>query len=166
MSTKWMSVHVVWRGVSMRKRGFEIVSSFAGEGIVLPQRKTRSSAGYDIAAAAEVTLPPGRVTLVPTGLKAYMCPDEVLIVSIRSSIALHHALMLANGIGVIDADYYGNDENEGHIQIAVMNLGKAPVVLAKGERIAQGVFSRYLLTDDDDAAGRRFGGFGSTGRSG
>ncbi len=149
----------------MRKRGFEVVTAFQGKGISLPQRKTSAAAGYDLAAAVETVLPPGKVTLVPTGLKAYMQPDEVLCLSIRSSMALRHAVLLANGIGVIDADYYGNAENEGHIQIAVLNLGSKPFTVQKGERIAQGVFSRYLLTDDDEAEGARLGGFGSTGRS-
>lgn len=148
----------------MKQRGFEVVTAYAGQGIALPQRKTAASAGYDLAAAADTVLSPGRVTLVPTGLKAYMQPGEVLCISIRSSMALRHSLLLANGIGVIDADYYGNEQNEGHIQVAVLNLGTSSLTVHKGERLAQGVFSRYLVTDDDAAGGIRKGGFGSTGR--
>ena len=148
----------------MKQRGFEVVTAYAGQGIALPQRKTAASAGYDLAAAADTVLSPGRVTLVPPGLKAYMQPGEVLCISIRSSMALRHSLLLANGIGVIDADYYGNEQNEGHIQVAVLNLGTSPLTVHKGERLAQGIFSRYLVTDDDAAGGIRKGGFGSTGR--
>lgn len=148
----------------MKRRGFEVVTSFAGQGITLPRRRTVASAGYDLAAAEDTVLPPGRVTLVPTGLKAYMQADEVLCLSIRSSMALRHSLLLANGIGVIDADYYGNEKNEGHIEIAVLNLGQTALTVRKGERVAQGIFSRYLVTDDDAAEGKRAGGFGSTGR--
>ncbi|NMD98095.1 dUTP diphosphatase [Selenomonas bovis] len=148
----------------MKQRGFEVVTAYAGQGIALPQRKTAASAGYDLAAAADTVLSPGRVTLVPTGLKAYMQPGEVLCISIRSSMALRQSLLLANGIGVIDADYYGNEQNEGHIQVAVLNLGTSPLTVHKGERLAQGIFSHYLVTDDDAAGGIRKGGFGSTGR--
>ena len=96
---------------------------------------------------------------MPTGVKAYMQENEVLLVYIRSSAAFKKHLMLMNGVGVIDADYYGNAENEGHILIPIFNYGAA------GERIAQGIFTTYL-TVDGDAAGHgaaRTGGFGSTG---
>ena len=88
----------------MRKRGFERVSRY-GADIRLPERKTAASAGYDIEAAADVTIVPGATVLVPTGLKAYMQPGEVLMLAIRSSLAAKRGLCLANGIGVIDADY-------------------------------------------------------------
>ena len=123
----------------MRKRGFERVSRY-GADIRLPERKTAASAGYDIEAAADVTIVPGATVLVPTGLKAYMQPGEVLMLAIRSSLAAKRGLCLANGIGVIDADYYDNPLNEGHIQVAIRNGGTEPVALAKGERIAQGLF--------------------------
>lgn len=148
---------------SSRGRRFAPIAAYAGK-VRLPERKTARSAGYDLAAAADVVLEPGKVALVPTGLKAYMEPDEVLLLTIRSSLAVKRGLMLANGVGVIDADYADNPENEGHIQVAMVNLGSSPVHLAKGERVAQGIFVKYLTTDDDQAAGVRTGGFGSTGR--
>jgi len=148
---------------SSRGRRFAPVAAYAGQ-VSLPERKTARSAGYDLAAAADVVLEPGQVVLVPTGLKAYMEPDEVLLLTIRSSLAVKRGLMLANGVGVIDADYADNPDNEGHIQVAMVNLGSLPVHLAKGERIAQGIFLKYLSTCDDHAAGERTGGFGSTGR--
>ena len=141
----------------MRKRGFERVSKYSAENILLPGRKTAASAGYDIAAAEAALIAPGAVALVPTGLKAYMQQGEVLVLAIRSSLAAKRGLCLANGIGIIDADYF---------QVAVRNLGTQPVAIAAGERIAQGVFLPYL-TVDGDAAGEgaeRTGGFGSTGR--
>lgn len=151
----------------MRERGFEIVSAWRGLGIKLPARKTARSAGYDIEAGIDVVLAPGQTALVPTGVKAYMLPDEVLYIYIRSSIAVKKGLALSNAVGVIDADYYNNADNEGHIYIALTNYGERAVTLAKGERIAQGIFQKYL-TVDGDAAGdgaERAGGFGSTGES-
>lgn len=149
----------------MRKRGFEIVSTYRAEGIHLPERKTKAAAGYDIEAAADTVLLPRQVALVPTGIKAYMQPDEYLGVHIRSSFSIKNAVSLANGQGVIDADYYNNADNEGHIMIAVLHHGDKVVVVKKGMRIAQGIFYKYL-TADGDAGGSgadRSGGFGSTG---
>lgn len=150
----------------MRKRGFEWVTRWAEAGIRLPMRKTAASAGYDIEAAEGVTIAPGDMVRVPTGLKAYMQPDEVLVLAIRSSLAVKRGLALANGIGIIDADYYDNPENEGHIEVAVRNLGAEPASVKKGERIAQGIFLPYLAIDGDTAGegAPRTGGFGSTGR--
>lgn len=131
---------------------------------ILPTRKTALSAGYDLAAAGPVRIEPGEVALVPTGLKAYMGPGEVLVLAVRSGLAVKRRLALANGIGVIDADYVDNPENEGHILIALENRGREAVELAPGERIAQGLFLPYLTTADDEPGGAREGGFGSTGR--
>ena len=149
----------------MRKRGFEIVSAYVDKGVRLPQRKTGASAGYDIEAAADVVLQPRAVGLVPTGLKAYMQADEYLGIHIRSGFSIKNAVSLVNGQGVIDADYYGNAENEGHIMIAMFNCGSEVVRIARGTRVAQGVFYKYL-TADGDVAGEgapRCGGMGSTG---
>ena len=149
-----------------RRRGFEVVSDYEGQGIRLPERKTASSAGYDLEAAVGCIVPPGELTLVPTGLKAYMQPDEVLSIHIRSSMAVRQKLVLMNSVGVVDADYYNTPDNEGHIFIAVWNRGQEPVALKKGERIAQGIFIRYLTADADKAGqgAERLGGFGSTGQ--
>ncbi len=149
----------------MKTRGFEIVSVYRTAGIHLPERKTGASTGYDFAAAETVEIAAGASALIPTGVKAYMQPDEVLLIYIRSSAALKKHLMLMNSVGVIDADYYGNAENEGHIYIPLYNYGKEPVRIAAGERIAQGIFTRYLTVDGDMAGcgEARAGGFGSTG---
>lgn len=147
----------------MAERRFAPVTGWE-ERAILPTRKTALSAGYDLAAAEAVRIEPGAVALVPTGLKAYMGPGEVLLLAVRSSLAVKRRLALANAIGVIDADYVDNPENEGHILIALENRGGEPVSLAAGERVAQGLFLPYLTVADDEADGRRVGGFGSTGR--
>lgn len=145
-----------------RNRGFEPIAGFAH--ISLPERKTAFSAGYDIAAAEDIILEAGSVTIVPTGLKAYMQDDEYLGIHIRSSIAIKHQLSLINGQGIIDADYYNNSENEGHIMIAIMNHAASAVKLEKNMRIAQGIFMKYLQVDADRAQAIRTGGMGSTGK--
>lgn len=147
----------------MTERRFAPVRAYEGR-VRLPQRKTRHSAGYDLEAAEEVTVQPGQVALVPTGLKAYMGEGEVLLLAVRSSLAVKRRLALANGIGVIDADYADNPDNEGHILVAVVNLGTEPVTIARGERVAQGIFVNYLTVAGDQPGGQRVGGIGSTGR--
>ena len=144
-------------------RCFEIVSDYICEDIKLPTRKTKTSAGYDIESARDVIISPGCTELIPTGLKAYMNDDEFLAIHVRSSVGIKRGLVLANGTGIIDSDYYNNLDNEGHIMIALLNFGKETVTLDKGERVAQGIFSKYLITNDDDATGVRTGGIGSTG---
>ena len=150
----------------MRVRGFEKISKYKDVDFPMPARKTKTSAGYDIFVPEDVALRPGRLVMVPTGVKAYMQPDEFLGVHIRSSMAVKKGLRLLNNVGIIDADYYNNPDNEGHIMLAIMNTGMQPLVLKKGERVAQGIFYKYLTTDDDGKAEKedRSGGFGSTGR--
>lgn len=147
----------------MSLRGFERVVTADFPNAVIPRRKTRHSAGYDISAAVTVEIAPKAVALVPTGIKAYMQSDEYLGLHIRSGLAVKQSLMLVNGQGIVDCDYYDNSDNEGHIMIAVINMGVAPAVINAGDRIAQGIFYKYLLADDDQAYVERTGGFGSTG---
>lgn len=144
-------------------RGFEVITAYEDKDIHLPTRKTTESAGYDLECAEVVTLAPGELKLIPTGIKAFMAYDEYLAIHIRSSMAIKRRLALVNSTGIIDSDYYNNEDNEGHIMIAVLNYGTEPVHLEKGERVAQGIFSKYLITNDDDATGVRTGGIGSTG---
>lgn len=101
-------------------------------------------------------------TLVPTGIKCEMPEDMYLELSVRSSCPLKHWLILANGVGIIDADYYNNPDNEGHIYFQIINLAPFPILLKKGDAIGQGIFKKYYLTDDDTVQGKRTGGFGST----
>lgn len=148
----------------MRARGFEIVSAYADKNIHAPERKTSNSAGYDLEAAEDITVWPYEIAVVPTGLKAYMGSNEYLSIFIRSSLAFKKGLMLANNTGIIDSDYYNNPDNEGHLMIGLYNTGTSPVSIKKGERVAQGIFMKYLTCDDDCASGQRVGGIGSTGK--
>jgi len=148
----------------MRIRGFEIVSAYKDKGIELPKRATAQSAGYDIASAENFTLPARKISMVPTGLKAYMNFNEYLSIVLRSSMAIKYQLMIAQNVGIIDADYYNNPENEGHIFISVLNYSNTGLTIAKGERIAQAIFMQYFYTDKDIfSKAIRTGGFGSTG---
>lgn len=148
---------------NMRTRGFEIVSVYADQDIHVPERKTSNSAGYDLEAAEDITVWPSEIVVVPTGLKAYMGSNEYLSIFIRSSLAFTKGLMLANNTGIIDSDYYNNPDNEGHLMIGMYNAGTSPVYIKKGERVAQGIFMKYLTCDNDCASGKRVGGIGSTG---
>ena len=150
----------------MKIRGFEKVAKYAYVDFPMLERKTELSAGYDFCLPEEVTLEPGKLQLVPTGVKAYMQAGEWLGMHIRSSMAVKKRLMLVNNVGIIDADYYNNADNEGHIMLALLNMGSEPVVLPKGERVAQGIFYNYLTADGDDKVAKavRGGGFGSTGK--
>ncbi|HHX51852.1 MAG TPA: dUTP diphosphatase [Clostridia bacterium] len=143
-------------------RRFAVVTAYEHRDINLPRRKTRWSAGYDLESAINTRVGPGETVLVPTGLKAYMEQDEVLQVYIRSSLSIKSGLRLANGTGIIDADYVDNPENEGHIQLAIWNSSQQEVTIKKGQAVAQGIFLKYLVTNDDEAGGWRTGGFGST----
>lgn len=133
--------------------------------IQLPSRGSRHSAGYDLHTPTAFMLVPGATTVIVTDLKAYMLPDEVLSVFPRSSVGLR-GVMLSNTVGIVDADYYANADNDGNIRLSLHNIGPEPFTARAGDRIAQAVFTRYLLADGDDlAAGpQRQGGHGHTGR--
>ena len=150
---------------NIKERGFETVTAYARQGINLPKRKTGRSAGYDIEAAEDTVLVPHKVVLVPTGLKAYMQPDEYLGIHVRSGISIKNCISCINSQGIIDADYYNNPDNEGHIMVPLINHGDGELLIAKGTRIAQGIFYKYLTVDGDMAGSgaERKGGFGSTG---
>ena len=147
-------------------RGFEIAKGFEDKNINLPERKTKYSAGYDVECAEDVIIPSFKKgmkpTLVKTGIKAYMQDNEYLMLVNRSSNPGKKGLVLANSVGIIDKDYYGNPDNDGHFMFAVYNIKEDDVEVKKGECIGQAIFQKYLVTDDDDAQGERMGGFGST----
>ena len=148
----------------MKTRGFEVCKGFKDKDINLPVRKTKYSAGYDIECAEDTVIPSKSVvpTLIPTGLKAYMLDDEVLYLYNRSSNPKKKGLILANSVGVVDKDYYGNPDNDGHIMFAFYNIKDEDITIKKGEAIGQGVFAKYLIVDEDRSEGERTGGFGST----
>lgn len=235
-------------------RGFEVVSKYEGQGINLPKRSTKGSAGYDFESAEDVTIPgtwrvirevgdfvehmtdlsasildstenttlaeevyalekefdiagtlggnevedlpleimkklreiiqasllevdidfgkdleaiikKGQPKLVKTGIKAFMQPDEILSMFNRSSGPIKRKLILTNGVGVVDSDYYNNPDNEGEIAFQFVNNGYDDIIIKKGERIGQGVFQKFLIaTEEDEVNGVRNGGHGSTGR--
>ena len=101
-------------------------------------------------------------TLVSTGVKCYLEEGYYLELSVRSSTPLKYWIILANSVGIIDADYADNPDNEGEIFFQVINLSPFPIQLKKGDIIGQGIIKRYEVTDDDKAEGERTGGFGST----
>ena len=146
-------------------RIFEVVSKYQNKNINIPYRATKGSAGYDLEAAERVVIRPNETKLVPVGLKACFSEDEVLLIFCRSSIALKRNLALPNGVGVIDSDYYNNEDNEGEIFVQLRNFGEIEQVIEKKERIAQGIFIKYLSTDNDQKSDIiRSGGFGSSGK--
>ncbi len=151
-----------------KKRGFEIAKGFEDKNINLPIRKTKYSAGYDVEAAEDTTIPSFKKgtnpTLIKTGIKAYMQDDEMLLLYNRSSNPKKKGLILANSVGVVDKDYYGNPDNDGHIMFAFYNIKEEDIEIKKGEAIGQAIFQKYLVTDDDEAEGERKGGFGSTNK--
>ncbi len=144
-------------------RKFEVIESFKHLNPVIPQRQTTHSAGYDFAALEEVSIKPGEIVFVKTGIKAMIPNNEVLLMYPRSSLSTKKGLMMSNGVGVIDADYYNNSNNEGHIMIPLYNMTKDVVLIAQHERIAQGIFQTYAKTIDDvPIDSKREGGFGSS----
>jgi dUTP pyrophosphatase len=149
----------------MKVRGFEVAKGYEDKDIHIPIRKTSHSAGYDVEAAEDIILPkyyPGiKPTLIPTGLKAYMMEDECLILLNRSS-GPKKGFLMANSIGLVDSDYYGNEENDGHIYFAYFNCSDHDIEIKKGDVIGQCMFQKFLLTDNDISKGKRKGGFGST----
>lgn len=172
------------------KRGFEVINLYQDKDICLPKRATHQAAGYDFEAAEDVVVPSIwknavkvilanlkliptnkeedwqsalKPVLVPTGIKAYMQADEYLQLTNRSSNPLKHFLVLPNGVGVVDADYYNNPNNEGHIYFQMSNFGLTDKHIKKGERIGQGIFLPFLKADGDETTNERSGGFGSSG---
>ena len=140
------------------KRHFEPIAGYTGP---LPKRATAYSAGYDIAAAETVVIKSGKIALIPTGIKVKLGRYEYLELVSRSSLPRKRYLVMPNSVGIIDSDFYPHE-----IMGQFLNIGQVPAVINAGDRIMQGIFRSYLLTDDDTATGARSGGFGSTGGSG
>ena len=151
---------------SYKIRGFEIIPEYKNliENIAgdqskfMPQRSTEGSAGYDIRSIEDVIIKNGDTALVSTGLTAYMQKDEELQIRCRSGLAVKK-IIVANSPGTIDSDYYGK-----HIKVILLNLSGEDFEISAGDRICQGVFSKYLVSDNDyPTSSTRNGGFGSTG---
>ena len=129
---------------------------------ILPIRKTEDSAGYDFFSPASTTILPGEQKLIWTNVKVSMPKGYVLEIYPRSSYGIKKGAILANTVGIIDADYYNNPDNEGNIGICLKNLGKDLIRIEKDDAIAQGIFKRYYITEDDHVVEKRVGGIGST----
>ena len=131
--------------------------------IELPVRATAGSAGYDFKTPWDIHLQPGESVRIPTGLRCRIAPGWVLLIAPKSGLGFKYRLQLDNTLGVIDEDYYGAD-NEGHIQIQITNDSRSGKILEipAGKAFAQGLFVPYGITEDDEAEGKRTGGFGST----
>ena len=115
----------------------------------IPKRQTKYAAGYDFEAIEDFVLKPGEIKKIPTGIKADMLDDEVLLLIVRSGMGFKYNVRLCNQVGVIDKDYYNNSDNEGHMFIALQNHGDKDYVVKKGDRICQGMFVKYLTVDDE-----------------
>lgn len=128
-----------------------------------PHRATIASAGYDFYSPIDFTLEPGQTIKIPTGIRAKMPEDYVLMLYPRSGLGFKYRIQLNNTVGVIDSDYY-NAKNEGHIMIKLTNDSNEGKILSvkRGEGISQGIFMQYGIVEDDDANEIRVGGFGST----
>lgn len=140
-------------------RKFEVVKNCPFP-VKLPKRSTAGSAGYDFFAAYPFAIGPGKTVFVKTWVKAKMPKDTVLLLFERSSWGFKKQVSIPNSVGVIDSDYYGNAENDGNIAFAFTNHGSEPLEVKVGDKIGQGIFLTFLLTDDDEANGERAGRYG------
>jgi len=131
--------------------------------VALPQYQTSGAAGFDLASSAHMTVQPGEVALVPTGLVIEVPAGHFLGIFARSSTPLKRGLMVANGVGIVDSDYCGTTDE---IRIEVVNFTAKPVTVHRGDRLAQGVILPYARADwhETEAPSRPArGGFGATG---
>ena len=171
-----------------KKRGFEIISFEQFEkdanklfenkysekelkqiyqNIKIPKRGSKNSAGYDFYSPFDFTLKPDEIKIIPTGIKSYMNEDEFLAMFVRSSVGFKYNVRLTNQVGIIDSDYYNNEDNQGHIMISFQNHGSKEWDVKLGEkssRVAQGVFIKYGITSDEKDMKKRTGGIGSTNK--
>ena len=143
-------------------RKFEKVSRI--EDVKLPERSTKNSAGYDFFNPNKVVCKSHEITMIPTGIKAQFPEDEALFLFNRSSNPKKKGLIILNGVGVVDSDYYNNADNDGEMAFVFYNMLNEDVTLEAGEKLGQGIFMKYAKVDNDTAKEERIGGFGSTGK--
>jgi dUTP pyrophosphatase len=139
---------------------------FFNDVLALPKRNTAYSAGYDFVCPVDAFMEPGQKVLIPTGIKVQLDQDKVLTVYPRSSLGTKQDCMMANTTGIIDSDYYNNEDNEGHILIMIKNNSKDNVIIKQGDRLCQGIISQFFVAENDEiGVGEvRKGGLGSTGK--
>lgn len=151
------------RGFEFVKEEFMKYDDHMSRENMLPTRGSKFSAGMDFYCPIEVAIKPHEKQVIWTNVKSYMQDNEVLMIYIRSSIGIKRGLVLANGTGIIDKDYYSNESNDGNIGICLYNTSDKIAKIDVGERIAQGVFMPYLIADTGNTNIERQGGIGSTG---
>ena len=138
------------------------------EDIKLPERSTKFSAGYDFYAIEDILVPgKGVITYVKTGVKIKLAEDEFLMLCNRSSNPKKKELILMNGVGIVDSDYYGNPDNDGEICFAFSSLNETGSFIKKGDKIGQGIIQKFIKVENDYSSNPtaiRVGGFGSTGK--
>lgn len=147
------------------KQQREAKIKFFQDKMILPKRNTAYSAGYDFICPVDVHILPGQKVLIPTGIKVELDQDKVLQVYPRSGLGTKTDCMMANTVGIIDSDYYNNEDNEGHILIMIKNNSKEAVSIKQGDRFCQGIIVAFFTVDGDEVGvgDVRKGGLGSTG---
>lgn len=131
----------------------------------LPKRQTKYSAGYDLISPIDFVLHPGESKKVPTGIKVHMNEDEMFMLVVRSSMGFKWNVRMCNQIGIFEKDYCNNETNEGHAWLRLQNHGEDDYIVKIGDRIAQGIFTKFLTVDDEDPVEKeRTGGLGSTNK--
>ena len=146
------------------KRGFKVVKAEMrkSDHVHYPTRGSVNSAGYDFYADKDYTIAPNEIIKVWTDIKAYMQPNEFLMLDVRSSMG--GKFMLANTIGIIDSDYYENPNNDGNICFMLKNISNEVQHIERDNKIGQGIFMEYLKIDNDNTTTKRNGGLGSSGK--
>ena len=123
----------------------------------MPSRSTGGSAGYDFYLLNDITFEPGEIKKIPTGIKAEYEKDEALLIVDRSGTGFKYNLRLCNQVGLIDSDYYNNPDNEGHIWFRIQNESQNKLSFKRGDALVQGIFIKYLVTDDDSCLNKKRG---------
>lgn len=129
----------------------------------LPKRQTKYSAGYDFESLYDFILKPGETKKLATGIKVIMNNDEMLMIVVRSSLGFKYNTRMCNQVGIIESDYYGNPDNEGHLFVKIQNEGNSDLVIKRGDRICQGIFVKFLtVNNEEEIKNQRISGIGST----
>ncbi|MDD6224492.1 MAG: hypothetical protein PUB18_05795 [bacterium] len=129
----------------------------------IPRRSTKMSAGYDFESIIDFTLRPGEIKSIPLGVKIHMNVGDVMFLVVRSSQGFQYNVRMCNQVGVFEADYCDNPDNEGHAWIRLQNHGDLDYVVKRGDRICQAIFTKFLIVDDEEEIDNiRIGGIGST----
>ncbi|MDD4350642.1 MAG: hypothetical protein PHP83_00445 [Clostridia bacterium] len=150
-------------------RKFELVKDehikYNNKKITLPKRATLHSVGYDFYSPIDCEIKPGKSELIWTNIKAKFNEDEGLILVVTSGMGKNN-IILANGLGLIESDYYNNESNDGNLGFRLYNFGEESYYIKVGDKIGQGFFFKYFTTDNEEVPQViRKGGFGSTNKN-